>query len=144
MYKFIHFTVQDKEYIIPPSVVDHYISNPDVEHHDAYAKFIIDGKPIECYLALITLDHFEKEGDSFIDTMVAALVPTDGRDAYYLQEDASNFDEVVGKNTDYTIDPEKCMADNFALAITFGTAGPDGKGYQSPEIIDSIIEYLKK
>lgn len=144
MYKIIHFTVQDKEYAIPPSVMEYYISNPDVEHHNAYAEFIINGKPVDCYMVLVTGNHFEKEGDSFIDTMMVTLVPTDGGDVYYLQEDASNFDEVLGRNTDYTIDPEECMADNFSFAITFGIDGPEGKGYKSPEIIDSIIDYLKK
>ena len=27
--------------------------------------------------------------------------------------------EVFGENRDYVIDPEECMADNFAYALTF-------------------------
>ena len=37
MYKLIHFTVQEKEYSLPPSVFEYHISNPDVEHHNSYA-----------------------------------------------------------------------------------------------------------
>ena len=32
--------------------------------------------------------------------------------------DAENFIEVFGDNTDYVIDPEECMADNFGYALT--------------------------
>ena len=42
------------------------------------------------------------------------------------------------------IDPEECMADNFAYAIVYGLDGQDGKGYNSPEIIEGIIDYLKQ
>ena len=139
MYSLIHFTVQDKEYAIPPSVFAKYISNPDVEHHNAYATFRIDGTDVDCYAALIATKPFEKKGDSFFDCQATALVPVDGSDTYYLPEDADNFWEVFGKNTDYVIDPEECMADNFRFAMTYGT---DGMDYANPEIIDAILEYL--
>lgn len=143
MYNIIHFTINDEDFAIPESVKEFFISNPDVEHHDAYASFIIDGKPIKCFTAFVTTKHFEKEGDSFFDTGTTALVPIDGTDKYYTPEDAENFDEVFGKNTGYVIDPEECMADNFSYLFAFGTEGPDGKGYPNPEIITSIEDILK-
>lgn len=144
MYQLIHFTVQEKEYKLPPSLLEYYISNPDVEHHDAYAEFEIGGKMTDCYLAFATRKHFEKKGDSFIDTGTAVLVPIDGADTYYYPEDASNYNEVLGENTDYTIDPEECMADNFGFLIAYDAEGPEGKGYKTPEIIDGIRDYLTK
>ncbi len=144
MYKIIHFTVQDEEYELPPSVKEYFINNPDVEHHNAYATFTIDGKKIDCFAALVTTKHFEKEGDSFFNCMTTALVPVDGSDIYYTPEDTSDFDDIFGTNTGYVIDPEECMADNFSYAITYGKEGPGGEGYANPEIIDSIIDYLKK
>ena len=144
MYKIIHFTIQDEDFVLPSAVKEYYITNPDVEHIDAYAQFVIDGKPFDCYMALVTKNHFEKKGDLFFDTATAALVPVDGSEKYYYPEDAANFDDILGKNTDYTIDPEECMADNFAYAIVYGLNGQDGKGYNSPEIIEGIIDYLKQ
>ena len=144
MYQMIHFTVQEEEYELPPSVLEYYISNPDVEHHDAYATFEIDGKPTDCYLAFATKKHFKKEGDDFFDSGTAVLVPVDGSDKYYYPEDASNFLEVLGENTDYNIDPEECMADNFGYLIAYDAEGPEGKGYKTPEIIDEIRDYLTK
>ena len=35
-------------------------------------------------------------------------------------EQAENFDEVFGTNTDYVIDPEECMADNFGHTLAYG------------------------
>lgn len=142
MYKLINFTVQDKEYELPPSVLDYYISNPDVEHHNAYAAFDINGKPTDCFMAFVTGKHFENEGDSFFDTGTAVLVPAAGTDIYYYPEDASNFNEVLGENTEYTIDPEECMADNFAYLLAYDKEGPAGEGYRTPEIIEGIREYL--
>lgn len=73
-----------------------------------------------------------------------ALVPIDGTDTYYLSEQASNFDEVFGTNTQYVIDPEECMADNFAHAMLYGTEGKNGQGYPDPEIIQGIIDILSR
>ena len=140
MYSIIHFTVQDKEYELPPSVFAKFISNPDVEHHNSYATFRINGEDKECFTALIALKPFEKKGDSFFECMSTALVPADGSDTYYLPEDADNFWEIFGKNTDYVIDPEECMADNFSFALTYGA---DGKEYANPEIINEILDYLE-
>lgn len=144
MYKLIHFTMHDTDFVLPPSVMEYHISNPDVEHQDASAVFSIDGNDVECFCDFVTTQHFEKEGDSFFDCSTTALVPIDGRDVYYTPEQASNFHEVFGNNTDYVVDPEECMAENFAFALTYGAAGKDGSGYKSPEIIEGILAYLSR
>ncbi len=144
MYPLIHFTVHGTDYAIPPSVVEYHISNPDVEHHDSSAVFVIDGKEVECFCDFVTTRHFEKEGDNFFDVGTTALVPVDGSDTYYTPEQAANFDEVFGANTDYVIDPDECLADNFAYAMIYGKEGPDEDGYPTPRIIDGILAYVSK
>jgi len=62
----------------------------------------------------------------------------------YRYTDASDFYDVLGYNTEYCEDPEECMATNFSYAITYGLNGYNNEGYKSPEIIESIIEYLRK
>ena len=141
-YRIIHFTVQEEEYVLPPCVREYYISNPDVEHHNAYASFLINGELRDCYLAFITRAHFENQGDQFFDTGTEVLIPVDGEDICFLPEDASNYTEVFGENTGYTIDPEECMATNFGYLIAYDTQGPQGEGYPSPWIIDAVREYL--
>lgn len=143
MYKIIHFTVVENDYPIPASVFEYHITNPDVEHHNSYATFRINGEDIDCFTDFVTTKHFEKKGDQFFDVGTTALIPIDGSNVYYTPKDAENFDEIFGKNTDYVIDPEECMADNFSFVISFGTKGQNGDGYKNPEIIESIIEYLK-
>lgn len=139
MYQIIHFTVQDEEYQIPPELFKQYISNPDVPHHNSYATFKIHGKNVDCFTVLIAEKPFEKEGDSFFDSMKTALVATDGSNACYKMEDTDNFWEVFGRNTEYVIDPEECMADNFGFTLTYGA---DGMEYKNPEIIKAIQDYL--
>jgi hypothetical protein len=80
---------------------------------------VIDGKKIDCFTDMVTTKHFEKEGDSIFDCYTTALVPIDGTDVYYTPEQAANFDEVFGKNTEYVIDPEECLADNFAFSMLY-------------------------
>ena len=141
-YKLIHFTVQEDDYPLPPSVFEYHISNPDVEHHNSYATFRIGGQNIDCFTDFVTARHFEQERDSFFDCATTALVPVDGSDTYYTPEQAENFDEVFGTNTDYVVDPEECMADNFGYALTYGMNGPTGSGYPNPEIIEGILAIL--
>ena len=144
MYSLIHFTVEDSDYELPPCVREKFLSNPDVEHHDAHAAFIIDGQEKECFVAWIaTMDYAEAQSSS--ESMAAtALIPIDGTDIFYTKEQASNFDEVFGTNTDYTIDPEECMADNFADAMQYGMDGKNGQGYPNPEIIRGVIDRVSK
>ena len=142
MYSIIHFTAEEEEYELPASVKEYFIANPDVEHHNAHATFLIDGRETECYTAFVTTKHCENETESFMDLGITALVPTDGTDTWYRAEQASNFDEVFGTNTGYVIDPEECMADNFSYAVIYGEKGPEGNGYTNPEIIEAISKYL--
>ena len=144
MYEIIHFTVEDQDYELPPSVWEYYINNPDVEHHNAHATFVIDGKEIECFTVFTTTKHFEEKGEQFFDVGTTALVPVDGTDVWYYKEQATNFDDIFGLNTGYVIDPEECMADNFKYAVLCGMDGPEGTGYRNPEIIEGIGRYLSE
>ena len=82
------------------------------------------------------MDYAQAQLEEGSDTAVA-LVPIDGSDIYYTRGQVSNFDEVFGTNTRYVIDPEECMADNFAYAMFYGI---DGKDYPNPEIIQGVID----
>lgn len=144
MYKLVHFEVVGKDYELPPCVQEYHISNPDVEHHNSFATFHINGEDIKCFTDFVTTKHFENDGDSFFDYATTALIPVDGTDTYYTPEQADNFNEVFGTNTDYVIDPEECMADNFSFALAYGREGEDGNGYPNPEIIEGILNYLSK
>lgn len=140
MYSLINFTVTGTEYELPSCVADKYLSNPDVEHHDSYATFVIDGREIDCYVAWITTMTYAEAQCGFNSCSTPVLIPVDGTDTYYLPEQASNFNEVFGENTGYVIDPEECMADNFKYAMYYGIEGPAGKGYPDPEIIQGVID----
>lgn len=155
MYKIIHFTTEDSDFQIPESIHQKMISNPDVEHHDSYATFIINGKPVDCFLVFIVRKDFEKKGDNFFMNSDVALVPLitnidkndnkkslvpDLSGKYYSFLDISNYLDIFGGNTFYAIDPEETMADNFAYAMLYGV---NGKKYKNKEMIQKIIDYLK-
>ena len=140
MYGILGFTVVDEDYVFPPEIREQIISNPDVEHHNAYAAFEINGEKKNCVVLFTTPKPFEQAGDRFFDEMVTALVPVDDLSTMYTSEDAANFWDVFGRNTDYVVDPEEAMADNFSYIIIYGL---DGMEYQTPEIIQAIDELLK-
>ena len=142
MYSLINFTVTGEDFPIPDSVFEYHISNPDVEHHDSYATFHINGEDIDCFVDFVTTAHFAEVHTDFFAVGTTALIPVDGTDIYYTPEEADNFDEVFGTNTGYVIDPEECMADNFAYALVFGIEGPANRGYSNPEIIEGILTCL--
>lgn len=144
MYSLINFTVTDTEFELPPCVADQYFSNPDVEHHNSYATFIVDDREIDCFTAWIVTESYEEAQSGFSGHTATVLIPIDGSDIYYTPEETSNFDEVFGTNTGYVIDPEECMADNFAYAMLYGMEGRDGQGYPNPEIIQGVIDALSK
>lgn len=143
-YSLINFSIADSDFEMPPCVSDKYFHNPDVEHHDAYATFMIDGKETDCYLLWICPEDYAKANDVAGFNTETVLVPIDGTDTYYTMDQATNIDEVFGTNTNYLTDPEECMADNFADAMQYGLKGPNGQGYPNPKIIEGIIDILSK
>ena len=141
LYSLVHFTVLDQEIDVPEEIRSKIIANPDVEHHNSYATFTIGGEKKDCYLVFLTDSVFENPGDTFFSGMYSGVIPLDGS-AVYRVEEVDDFWDIVGRNTDYVEDPEELMATNFAYAILHLE---DGYGdFKNPEILEGIIEYLKK
>lgn len=141
MYGIIGFRVQDEEFTFAPEIKEKILSNPDVGKHNSYATFRIDGRDRDCVVVFSTTRPFEKPGDSMFDLHMVGLVPIDDLSVMYPAKDAENFWEVFGRNTEYVLDPEEVLADNFSYAIMYGE---DGMDCPSPEIIKAICDYLKK
>ncbi len=141
MYEIIGFSIQEEEFEFSSEIQEKMISNPDVGKHNSYATFRIEGQDRECAMVVTATRPFEKSGDSMWQIVNVGLVPIDDLSVMYSTEQAENFWEVIGRNTDYILDPEEIMADNFSYAIMYGV---DGEKYDSPEIIQAICEYLKK
>jgi hypothetical protein len=150
MYEIIHFKVMEKDFIIPKPIYEISISNPDVENHDAYATFNINGKNIDCYMVLTASKPFNNPGDSFFHCIQTAIVPIDSKGEFYIPKDADNFWDIFGKNTSYVIDPEECLADNFSYAILnheyqkYIECRLVELNFRNPEIIEKIINYFQK
>ena len=140
LFSQIHFTVLDHEIDVPEEILNRIIANPDVEHHDSSAVFTIGGEKKECYLVFLADSVFEEPGDSFFDTMYSGIVPMDGS-VVYREDEVDDFWEVVGRNSDYVEDPEELMAANAAFAILHLDDGYSA--YQSPEILEGVIDYLR-
>ena len=146
MYSLIGFTTMGSDLTFSPDIQNNILINPDVEHIDNYAEFTINGEKRNCELLVLFTktwaEAYAEVGDeaSFFDFNQAVLVPIDALDTYYPIDEVPDFWEVVGRNTDYVIAPEECLADNFGFTVVYGLGGKD---YQTPELITSIYNALR-
>ena len=146
MYSIIGFTTTGSDFAFSPDIQNNILINPDVEQLDNYAEFTINGVKRNCELLVLYTktwaEAYAEAGDeaSFFDFNQAVLVPIDALDTYYSIDEASDFWDVVGRNTDYVIAPEECLADNFGFTIAYGL---DGMVYQTPKLIANIYDALR-
>lgn len=141
LYSLIHFTLLQEDIDVPEEILEQVLANPDVERHDSYATFTINGVKKDCYLVFLSDSVFEKPGDTFFAGKYTGIVPLDEPRIYRVDE-VGDFWDVVGQNTDYAEDPEEVTATNFSYAIVNLDEGYES--FKSPEILEGIIEYLKK
>lgn len=143
MYKLIGFSIADREFKRPDDLRDVLITNPDVNRFDSYATFTINNERKSCAMIIYSAKPYE--GDSFFKYLTIGLVPLkdgspekkQGKTIVYSVEQACDFFEKVGRNTDYIINPEEILAENFAGVLL-------GKQAQTPELHDKIRKALKK
>ncbi len=141
MYQILGFTIAEKDFDFGPKVRSFMLSNPDVGHHDTYATFDIHGKMMDCAVVFTSEKPFEKPGDMAFENVLVGLVPITDLSFMYTADEASNFWDVFGRNSNNVIDPEETLADNFSFAVLYG---PEGKEYETPEIIYAIDAILRQ
>ena len=139
MYSIIKFKVEEKEYEFPEEISSCILHNPDVESINSYAAFVVNGKKEECVM-ICMCPPYDKEGEGLSEISIG-FVPVDDLTTLYSLNDIPDFWDVVGRNNDYILDPEEIMAKNFADAMVYGM---DGRSYPNPEIIQAVLDYLRK
>lgn len=144
VYQTIGFTVLDREIIFPTDLMEKRISNPDISRYDSYAPFTVNGTTQN--YTMVTYTDRPYEGGELFDYMKFGLVPLNehfvpvqenGKTVIVPIEQAEDFYEKIGKNTEYVINPEEILADNFAYMIM------GKKDLPNPEVVNRIREVLK-
>ncbi|WP_300724916.1 hypothetical protein [uncultured Bacteroides sp.] len=145
VYKTIGFTVMDREILFPADLIERRISNPDIILYDNYATFQIEGKEQKCTMIIYTEHPYA--GGSMLGYMKVGFVPLndqlvpiqeDGKTIIYPMNKVDNLYQVVGENTNLTINPEEILAENFA-ALLLGT-----KDMPTPELLSKVLSALYK
>lgn len=157
LYSLIGFSVMDHNVEFGPTVRNLILANPDVERFDNWAEFTIGGVKRRCILVTVYGCGFAEAaatdpGASFFDYMQSVLVPLDNPDTMIPIEQASDFYQVLGQNTDYVIAAEECLADNFGYLFGYGLNGHyeyiDDKcqfvPYQTPQLIHNMHKALQE
>ena len=122
-------------------------NNPDFRKKMySNATFTINGEKKDCCMVIYSTKPYE--GGSFFQYLNIGLVPIDkntckaiekeGKAVVYSINEASDFYDRMGRNTQYIIDPEEVLADNFSLLLTGMT-----EGLPSPEVIQKMEEACK-
>ena len=142
MYGLIGFTIEDREREFGSTVRDLLLHNPDVEHYDNWAEFTIDGQKRRCTLLCVYPGTYAEAAAAnpeahFFDDMHIVLVPIDDPDTMIPIEEATDFYDVMGHNTDYLLAAEECAADNFSYLISYGFFG-----HYDLELEKRIVEFI--
>ena len=143
MYRLIGFSIAPEEFEVPADLRDVLISNPDVNRFDSYARFRIKGVDRPCAMLIYANEPYE--GGSFFNYLTIGLMPLkdgkaeqqDGKTVIYGIKDAENFFDLVGRNTDYIINPEEILAENFAFLLTRKSVTAN------PELIEKMRQALQ-
>lgn len=145
MYETIGFTVLDEELEFPADLKNVRMSNPDVSKYDSYGVFTVDNEKKKCSMILYTDRPYT--GGRFYLYFKIGFVPLDenlkpirenGKTKMYTLEDMTDFYEVVGRNTNYIINPEEILAENFVFAVL------DVPDLPNPELKNKIQSLLKQ
>jgi hypothetical protein len=146
MYQIIGFELMD-EVKLTSRLASTKLSNPDAPFNDSYIRLVNHGEAMECMMLLYA--NKEYNGGGLLDYLNVGLVKLTGTDQKQIDlqggepvilqiNQVPNFFDQVGKNTNYIINPEEIMADNFAFTL-------NGKNdLPNPEIIDEIKKYLRQ
>ncbi len=145
MYRLIGFTVSSKNMPYPADLKDYIISNPDVDRNDNYATFTINGKPLKCYMILYSKKEYTN-GPMFRYFNIGLVPLTDqlhpvqknGKTVIYSTDDAADFYDKVGKNTNYILNPEEILAENFKFVLLGKKQG------LTPELLSDLHNLLKE
>lgn len=145
VYSVIGFNITDRELFFPIDIIEKRISNPDIEMYDSYAEFTINGQKQKCSMMIYSAIPFSA-GKTLSDYLSVGLIPLNdsliplqenGQTVIYSIDQAEDFYQKIGKNTEYIINPEEILADNFAYLVT------QKKNLPNPEIIQKIAAILK-
>lgn len=144
VYSIIGFNVTDRELFFPVDIIEKKISNPDIEAYDSYAEFTVNGTKQKC--SMIIYSKSDKTTGTLNEHINVGLIPlddnlipvqTDGKTVIYNIDQAEDFYNIIGKNTNYILNPEEIMADNFAFLLT------QKKDLPNPEILEKLAAILK-
>jgi len=146
MYSLIGFRIMESvDY--PESIKQYRISNPDATQTDSYISLKVGEQSVDCMMIMYSKRDYD--GGVFFNYVnigflslvgeeVKAIEYIDNNAVLYEINQVSGFFEQVGMNTQYIINPEEIMAENFSLAILGNNDLP------SQELVEKIKVVLKK
>ena len=139
-YQIIGYTVTDHEIILPTDIIAKRISNPDIERRDSYVELDIEGKTTKCVQILYatkpyttgSIDQYMSVGFIPLNEDLIPIMANGQTIIYPVSKVSEQLHQKVGHNTNYMIDPEEILADNFAFMLNYK------KNLANPEIVQAL------
>ena len=129
LYSIIHFHKCDKA-ILPQTITDIEITNPDVPKERYYIELQYKDENIKVIPVIILPDYEVRKGKSFFRYLKLKFVEVEknnneytykrdnsGKPVVYDQRQLTDYVNKVGDNTNYLIHPEEILADNFSIMV---------------------------
>jgi len=135
-YEIIGFKLMN-EIVYPDVVANHRITNPDAARTDSYINVKVRNQQVPCTMVLYSnRDYnggvfFEYVKVGFLrltdDSSKSVHLENNGKPKIYSMRQIHGFFEQVGRNTQYTINPEEILAENFVFVVLEETGLPNQK-----------------
>lgn len=147
LYAVIGFQLMN-EVNYPEHLKDLKISNPDAARKDNFIRVHVKGKESECMLILYSDRPYN--GGSFFNYVQIGLVKlknkggirtvdyVNGVPVIYDMDEVEDFTDQIGMNTNYILDADEILAENFVFALM------EKKDLSSPQIVEKIKVRLKQ
>ena len=146
LYNIIGFKMMD-QITYPDSIKDYMVSNPDAPLADSYINLTVKGDSVACVMIIYSKRPYT--GGSFFEYLNIGLLSLslEGKKEPLLENDhpiiytineVDNLFTQIGKNTNYIINPEEILADNFTFLINGANDLP------SQWVVDEMQKVLAK
>ena len=135
------------EIVLPEPLATRKISNPDAPVHDHVVRVTIDGVAQDAIFVLYSERDYVQ--GTFFDYLNKSLLLVEGeggnqqaqlengQPVLRRYDEATDLRQIIGRNTDYDIDPEEVMADHFTLLV-LGAPVPE------PELLEQARAILQE
>lgn len=153
LYGLIHFKKSEKKLIIPSTIQQNILLNPDGIEADWYIESLVESNTLSLIPLLIAIENADSS-KYYFDNLELRFYPLFEEAGnlqikegiYYTESELTDFYEQITDNTDYIIHPDEILAENFVLAV-LSQDNPSilkGLSKEGSALVENLLDVLKE